>query len=42
MNIVQQRVTGNVYDMSHVFRVFFYWNVDFYERQKLHAISSDD
>lgn len=29
MNIWQQRPTGYQYDMSHVFRLFFYYNVDF-------------
>ncbi len=42
MNIIQQRPAGNVYDVSNVFRIFIYWNADFYENKKLLAISSDD
>lgn len=28
MNVFQQRAAGDVYDVSHVFRVFLYWNLD--------------
>lgn len=29
MNVLQQRTTGNAYDLSNVFRVFLYWSVDY-------------
>jgi len=35
MNILQQRASGNVYDLSNVFRLFVYWNVDYYTNKKL-------
>jgi hypothetical protein len=29
MNVWQQKLSGNLYTMSHVFRLFFYYNLDF-------------
>jgi Protein of unknown function (DUF2490) len=28
MNVFQQHATGNVYDISHIFRVFLYLHLD--------------
>ncbi len=40
MNIIQQKATGYQYDVSNVFRLFFYYNIDL--AQPKHAIQLQD
>lgn len=38
MNVLQQRAAGDVYDVSNVFRIFFYWNLDLSGAGKDHRL----
>ncbi len=42
MNVLQQRAAGNIYDVSNVFRIFVYWNVDFSGKGKDHRLHGND